>query len=155
MPRHDFLTRLDVSYQYQIFYHLRISCLSGSLIDIYTYIILYISPVGVHIIQIVRYGTRGYTVRYRSMLSILGLIHVLLSFAYSYHLFYVSCLIISHILFISSCTLLLILVLVYYHRIAVLCLSYYVIYSLHFICIYLSFSFMFHVCKYLRSGYGK
>ena len=33
--------------------------------------------------------------------------------------------------------------------------SYHVIYSLHFICIYLSFSFMFHVCKYLRSGYGK
>ena len=29
------------------------------------------------IIQIGTYGTQGYTVRYRSMLSILGLIHVL------------------------------------------------------------------------------
>ena len=58
---------------------------------------------------------------------------------------HLSCLIISHILFISSCILLLILVPVYYHRIAVLCFSYYVTYSLHFICIYLSFSFMFHV----------
>ena len=80
-------------------------------------------------------------------------------FSFIYFLYFscvhLSCLIISHILFISSCTLLLILVPVYYHRIVVLCFSYYVIYSLHFICIYLSFSFMFHVCKYLRSGYEK
>ena len=74
---------------------------------------------------------------------------------YFIYFLYFSCLIISHILFISSCTLLLILVPVYYHRIAVLCFSYYVIYSLRFICIYLSFFFMFHVCKYLRSGYRK
>ena len=38
---------------------------------------------------------------------------------------------------LSSCTLLLVLVTVYYHRIAVLCFSYHVIYSIHFICIYL------------------
>ena len=61
--------------------------------------------------------------------------HIPFSFIY---FLYFSCvhlsrLIIFHILFISSCTLLLILVPLYYHRIAVLCLSYYVIYSLHFI----------------------
>ena len=80
-----------------------------------------------------------------------------------YHIIYchmfshiLSCVHLSYtILFISSCTLFLILVPVYYHRIAVLCFSYYVIYSLHLICIYLSFSFMVYVCKYLRSGYGK
>ena len=65
---------------------------------------------------------------------------------------YFSYTIIFHIL--SSCTLLLVLVTVYYHHIAVLCFSYHVIYSIQFICIYLSFSFRFHVCKYLRSGYG-
>ena len=77
------------------------------------------------------------------------------SFAYTYHLFYVSCLIISHILFMSSCTLLLILVIVYYHRITMLCFSYHVmsctlsfLNHLHilFIC------FMFHACINLRSG---
>ena len=41
----------------------------------------------------------------------------------------------------SSCTLLLVLVTIYYHRIAVLCFSYHVMYSLHFVCIYLSISF--------------
>ena len=62
------------------------------------------------------------------------------SFAYTYHLFYVSCLIISHILFMSSCTLLLILVTVYYHRIAMLYFSYHVmsctlsLYLLFFLC---------------------
>ena len=44
-------------------------------------------------------------------------------------------------LFMSSCTLFLVLVTVYYHRIAVLCFSYHVIYSMHFICIHLSISF--------------
>ena len=66
---------------------------------------------------------------------------------------YFSYTVIFHIL--SSCTLLLVLVTVYYHRIAVLCFSYHVIYSIHSICIYLSFYFRFHVCKYLKSGYGK
>ena len=66
---------------------------------------------------------------------------------------YFSYIVIFHIL--SSCTLLLVLVTVYYHRIPVLCFSYHVIYSIHFICIYLSFSFRFYVCKYHRNGYGK
>ena len=66
---------------------------------------------------------------------------------------YFSYTVIFHIL--SSCTLLLVLVTVYYHRIVVLCFSYHIIYSIHFICIYLSFSFRFHVCKYLRSEYEK
>ena len=54
-----------------------------------------------------------------------------------------------------------VLLTVYFHRIAVLCFSYHVIYYMHFIYIYLSyilyisFSFRFHVCIYLRSGYGK
>ena len=39
---------------------------------------------------------------------------------------------------------------VYYHRIAVLCFSYHVIYYMHFICIYLSYTFLFHImyCSY-------
>ena len=55
----------------------------------------------------------------------------------------------------SSYTLLIVLVIVYYHHIAMLCFSYHVIYQIHFICVYLSFAFMFHVCINLRSGYGK
>ena len=77
------------------------------------------------------------------------------SFAYTYHLFYVSCLIISHILFMSSCTLLLILVTVYYHRIAMLCFSYHVmsctlsfLNHLHILII----CFMFYAYINLRSG---
>ena len=55
----------------------------------------------------------------------------------------------------SSYTLLIVLVTIYYHHIAVLCFSYYVIYHIHLICVYLSFSFMFYVYTNLRSGYGK
>ena len=36
-----------------------------------------------------------------------------------------------------------------------LCLSYHVIYHIHLICVYLSFSFTFHACVNFRSGYGK
>ena len=54
----------------------------------------------------------------------------------------------------SSCTLLLVLVTVYYPRIAVLCFSYHVIDSLHFICIYLSFSFMFMSANTLEADTG-
>ena len=55
----------------------------------------------------------------------------------------------------SSYTLLVVLVTIYYHHIAVLCFSYHVIYHIHLICVYLSFAFMFHACINLRSGYGK
>ena len=55
----------------------------------------------------------------------------------------------------SSYTLLLVLVTVYYHHIAVLYFSYHVIYYIHLICVYLSFAFMFYACINLRSGYGK
>ena len=55
----------------------------------------------------------------------------------------------------SSYTLLLVLVTVYYHHIAVLCFSYHVIYHIYLICVYLSFPFMFHACINLRSGYEK
>ena len=55
----------------------------------------------------------------------------------------------------SSYTLLLVLVTVYYHHIVVLCFAYHVIYHIHLICIYLSFAFMFHPCINLRSEYGK
>ena len=48
----------------------------------------------------------------------------------------------------SSYTLLIVLV-------TVLCFSYYVIYHIHLICVYLSYAFMFHVCINLRSGYEK
>ena len=81
------------------------------------------------------------------------LFHILYLFIYFSYTMHFSYTVIFHIL--SSCTLLLVLVTVYYHRIEVLCFSYHVIYSIHFICKYLSFSFRFHVCKYLRSGYGK
>ena len=54
----------------------------------------------------------------------------------------------------SSYTLLLVLITVYYHHIAVICFSYHVIYYIHLICVYLSFAFMFHVCINLKSGYG-
>ena len=61
---------------------------------------------------------------------------------------YFSYTVIFHIL--SSYTLLLVLVIVYYHRIAVLCFSYHIIYSIHFMCM-----FRFPICKNLRSRYGK
>ena len=90
------------------------------------------------------------------------LIHVctyhLWIYFYMYHpysYYHLSFLIIFHILFVSFYTLLLVLVTIYYYRISVLCFSYHVIYYIHFICIYLLFSFIFHACKYLRSGYGR
>ena len=43
----------------------------------------------------------------------------------------------------SSYIVLLVLVIVYYHRIAVLCFSYHIIYFIHFLYVYFSFSFMF------------
>ena len=43
----------------------------------------------------------------------------------------------------SSYTVLLVLVIVYYHRIAVLCFSYHIIYFIHFLCVHFSVSFMF------------
>ena len=55
----------------------------------------------------------------------------------------------------SSYTLFIVLVTIYYHHIAVLCFSYHVIYHIHLICVYLSFAFMFNACINLRSEYGK
>ena len=55
----------------------------------------------------------------------------------------------------SSYTLFIVLVTIYYHHIVVLCFSYHVIYHIYLICVYLSFAFMFHACINLRSGYGK
>ena len=55
----------------------------------------------------------------------------------------------------SSYTLLIVFVTIYYHHIVVLCFSYHVIYHIHLIYVYLSFAFMFHPCINLRSGYGK
>ena len=69
-----------------------------------------------------------------------------LSYFISYYISYTFCV----ILHFTSCSCN-----VYYHYIAVLCFSYHVIYHIHIICIYLSFSFMFHACIKLRSGYGK
>ena len=47
------------------------------------------------------------------------------------------------ILFMSSYTVFLVLVNVYYHRIAVLCFSCHIIYFIHFLYLYFLFSFMF------------
>ena len=55
----------------------------------------------------------------------------------------------------SSYTLFIVIVTIYYHHIAMICFSYHVIYHIHLICVYLSFAFMFHVCINLRSGYEK
>ena len=58
-----------------------------------------------------------------------------------------------HIFFVSSYTVL--LVLVYYHRIAVLCFSYHIIYFIHLFCIYFSFSFMFMPANTLEVNTGE
>ena len=55
----------------------------------------------------------------------------------------------------SSYTLLVVLVTIYYHHIAVLCFSYHVIYHIYLVSVYLSFAFMFNACINLRSGYEK
>ena len=46
----------------------------------------------------------------------------------------------------------------YFHCIARLCFSYHIIlytFHIHFFCVYFSFFFYIHVCKYLRSGFRK
>ena len=46
----------------------------------------------------------------------------------------------------------------YFHRIARLCFSYHIIsytFHIHFLCVYFSFFFYIHVCRYLRSGFRK
>ena len=46
----------------------------------------------------------------------------------------------------------------YFHGIARLCFSYHIIsytFHIHFLCVYFSFFFYIHVCKYLRSGFRK
>ena len=68
---------------------------------------------------------------------------------------HVSFLIIFHILFVSSYTLFIVFVTIYYHDIVVLCFSYHVIYHIHLICVYLSFAFMFHACINLKSRYRR
>ena len=56
--------------------------------------------------------------------------------------------------FMSSYTVFLVLVTVYYHRIAVLCFSYHIIYFIHFLYIYFSFSFMFMPANTLEADTG-
>ena len=55
----------------------------------------------------------------------------------------------------SSYTVLLVLVIVYYHRITVLCFSYHIIYFIHFLCVYFSFSFMFMLANTLEVDTGE
>ena len=59
-----------------------------------------------------------------------------------------------HILFMSSYTIFLVLVTVYYHRIAVLCFSYHIIYFIHFLYIYFLFSFMLMPANTLEADMG-
>ena len=54
-----------------------------------------------------------------------------------------------------SYTVLLVLITVYYHRIAVLCFSYHIIYFIHFLCVYFSFSFMFMPANTLEVDTGE
>ena len=90
-----------------------------------------------------------------SCIVIMYCVHILFSY-YTFHItfsfMYCTC---SYTFHVIDTLLLVLVYLSYYHRIVVLCFSYRVIYSLHFICRYLSFSFMFHVCINLRSGYRK
>ena len=58
------------------------------------------------------------------------------------------------IFFMSSYTVFLVLVMVYYHRIAVLCFSYHIIYFIHFLYLYFSFSFMFIPANTLAADTG-
>ena len=88
---------------------------------------------------------------YFPMIFIYCAFHILYFQILYFHVLFIYC--ICHIHFVSLT--LYFLYLYTCHHIAMLCFSYHVIYSIHFICIYLSFSFRFHVCKYLKSGYGK
>ena len=78
------------------------------------------------------------------------LLHISYLFVLSYFIAYYISYTFRIILHFTSCYCNL-----YYHHIAVLCFSYHVIYDIHFIYVYLSFSFMFHACINLRSGCGK
>ena len=55
----------------------------------------------------------------------------------------------------SSYTVVLVLVTVYYHRIAVLCFSYHIIYFIHFLYVYFSVSFMFMPSNTLEVDTGE
>ena len=85
----------------------------------------------------------SYTV---SMYCFMYYFHILFSY-YTFHItfsfMYYTC---SYSFRVIDTLLLVLVNLSYYHRIAVLCFSYRVIYSIHFIC------FMFHACINLRSG---
>ena len=104
----------------------------------------------------------AYVVIYLHMIFIYCAFHILYFFIYctfhmlfvyyAFHILYLfiyfSCTMYfsyTVILYFSSCSC----NCLYFHRIAVLCFSYHVIYSIHVI------SFRFHVCKYLRSEYEK
>ena len=81
----------------------------------------------------------SYTFR---LIDTLFLVLVYLSYTFLFHILFTSYTVILCFTF-CSCNCL------YFHRIAVLCFSYHVIYSIHVI------SFYVHACEYLRSGYGK
>ena len=128
-----------------------------------TFHILYF-PMIFHILCF-SYTVLSYTILSYTILSYTAFSYTVLSytvFSYTFHVLYFILSIYCHIQFFVIfiyfhvlCILLLVLVTVCYHHIVVQCFSYHVIYSIHFICIYLSISFRFHVCKYLRSGYEK
>ena len=137
-------------FSYTIFsYDFHILCFSYTVLSYYQLYTHFISCTCILVI----YFSLLYTILVHIIFMYCTLYFHILSYTIFVLFIYFHVLCAFHIL--SSCTLLLVLVTVYYHRIAVLCFSYHVIYSIHFICIYLSFSFRFHVCKYLRSGYGK
>ena len=72
---------------------------------------------------------------------------------YSYY--HISFRLIFHIFFVSFYTLLIVLITVYYQRIAMLCFSYHIIYFILFFYIYFSFSFMFMPANTLGADKGK
>ena len=85
---------------------------------------------------------------------ILFLSYHILSYVFTYAFMYFHILYCRSYTFICSYTVFLVLVTVYYHHIAVLCFSYYIIYFLHFLYIYFSFSFMFMPANTLEADTG-
>ena len=96
------------------------------------------------LIRIITLQTHAYTYTH----AYAYFIHVIYTCLYTLHIY------LSFFIYISF----LVLVTIYlssHSSAMLLIMSYNAIYHIQIICIFLLFSFMFHVCIYLRSGYGK
>ena len=123
------------------------------ILHFHTCTIVYFPLIGVHLILfisvILYYSYTSYTFvcSYSIYLILCAFVYFLYFFLCLYTCFHLKLYCIS-----CSCNCL------YFHRIARLCFSYHIIlYTFHinFLCVYFSFFFYIHVCKYLRSGFRK